>query len=129
MAGGLLQMIARARGAKVSVRTAGLAHHYGKPVAANAVIVMAEVGIDISKEYSKPITQKDVDWAEVIVPVQRDHGYHLIEDFPDSAAKIHFLDMDVADPYCRPLAEYRKQRDLLDSTLSTFIDSVGRSNP
>ncbi len=71
MAGGLLRMVAKSRGLAVDVRTAGLAHHPGKPVAENAVTVMAELGIDISNEYSKPVTPQDLDWADLVVAVQR----------------------------------------------------------
>jgi protein-tyrosine phosphatase len=124
MAGGLLRMIARSKGMVVTVRTAGLAHHNGKRVAEHAITVMAELGIDISGEYSKPVTAQDLDWADMILPVQRDHGDHLIEDFPDVVAKIHFLDSDVPDPYLGPLTEYREKRDLLYDLLFRLVESL-----
>lgn len=124
MAGGLLRTIAQSKGVSVFVRTAGLAYHHGKRVAENAVTVMAELGIDISDEYSKPVTVQEVKWADIVVPVQRDHADHIIEDFPDAAPKIRFLECDVPDPYLGPLAEYREKRDVLISLLSRFIESL-----
>lgn len=124
MAGGLLRTVAKSRGLTVDVRTAGLAYNPGKPVAANAVTVMAELGIDISNEYSKPVTLENLGWADFVVPVQRNHADHLIEDFPDAAPKIRFLAADVLDPYCGPVAEYREKRDILNNLLSRFVESL-----
>jgi protein-tyrosine phosphatase len=124
MAGGLLRMIARSKGMVVAVRTAGLAHHNGKRVAEHAITAMAELGIDISGEYSKPMTAQDLAWADIVLPVQRDHGYHLIEDFPNAAAKVHFLDSDVPDPYLGALTDYREKRDLLSVLLSRLVESL-----
>jgi protein-tyrosine phosphatase len=124
MAGGLLKKIAKSRGVTVDVRTAGLACHPGKAVAENALTVMAELGIDISHEYSKPVTPDDLDWADFVVPVQRDHADYLIEDFPDAAAKIRYLEADVPDPYCGPVTEYREKRDVLNNLLSRFVESL-----
>lgn len=124
MAGGLLRAIGQSKGVSVFVRTAGLAYHHGKRVAENAVTVMSELGIDISDEYSKPVTVQDLKWADIVLPVQRDHADHLIEDFPDAAPKIRFLEYDVPDPYLGPLTEYREKRDVLIGLLSRFIDSL-----
>ena len=128
MAGGLLRMVAKSRGLAVDVRTAGLAYHPGKPVAENAVTVMAELGIDISDEYSKPVTMQDLDWADLVVPVQRNHADHLIEDFPEAAKKIRFLETDVPDPYCGPVTEYREKRDVLNNLLSRFVESLASTS-
>ena len=124
MAGGLLREIAHSRGVNIDVRTAGLAHHHGKRVAENAVTVMAELGIDISEEYSKPVRAQDLNWADIVLPVQRDHAEHLIEDFPDAAPKIRFLENDVPDPYLGPVTEYREKRDVLAGLLSLFVESL-----
>ena len=124
MAGGLLKKIAQSRGLSVVVRTAGLAYHPGKRVAENAVKVMAEVEIDISDEYSKPVTAQEVKWADIILPVERRHGDHLLEDFPGAARKIRFLESDVPDPYLGPLSEYREKRDVLIALVSRLVESL-----
>jgi protein-tyrosine-phosphatase len=124
MAGGLLGMVAKSRGLAIDVRTAGLAYHPGKRVAENAVTVMAELGVDISDEYSKPVTAQDLDWADLVVPVQRCHADHLVEDFPEAAKKIHFLEADVQDPCSGPVTEYREKRDVLENLLSRFVESL-----
>jgi len=118
MAGGLVRKIAGQAGAKVEVRTAGLAHHANTRVAEKAVAVMREIGIDISDEYSKPVTTDALEWADIIIPIQRNHGAHLLEDDPALERKIRFLEYDVMDPYNGSFADYRERRDQLESLLS-----------
>jgi protein-tyrosine-phosphatase len=66
-------------------------------------MVMAEMGVDISQEYSEPVTADLLDWADFVVPVQRGHADYLVEDFPEITSKIRLLERDVRDPYCEPV--------------------------
>lgn len=124
MAAGLLTAIAKERGVNVEVRSAGLAHHPNTGVAVHAVRVMGELRIDISADYSKPVTPETVNWADIIVGVQRSHAAHLLEDYPSAEPKLRFLDKDVRDPYCDPIDEYRRVRDELRMLLSRLISSL-----
>lgn len=117
MAGGLASKIAAARSVDLEVRTAGIAHHPGRPVEPKAVSVLSELGVDISHEYSKPVTCEDIDWADVIVPVQQEHAAHLEDRYARAAGKIRRLARDVADPYGKCVATYRDCRDDLEDLL------------
>lgn len=123
MAAGLLRTLANEKGLDVEVRTAGLAHHPSAPVAKDAVAVMDELSIDISDEYSKPVTRDSLDWADFIVPVQRNHASHLLEDYPEAAPKVRLLEEDVPDPFCGPVVKYRNVRDQLKTLVLRFIES------
>ena len=118
MAGGLLKKIATQKGINVEVHTAGLAHCANTPATAKAIAVMQDIGIDISDEYSKPVTAEALEWADMIVPIQRNHGAHLLEDYPQLEPKIHFLDYDVHDPYNGSMSDYCERRDQLELLLS-----------
>src|SRR5262249_26769746 len=98
MAAGLLKTMAQAKGLATNVRSAGFAHHPGAGVAENAIKVMAEIGIDISNDYSKPLTPEHLKWAELVLAVQHNHADHLIEEFPHLASSIRCLESDVHDP-------------------------------
>jgi protein-tyrosine phosphatase len=124
MAAGLLTLIAESRGLAIDVRTAGL-QPTGHRVAENAISVMKEVGVDISNEYSKPVTPGLLAWADVIVCVNNGHADYLIEDYPDISPKIHRLESDIRDPYGEPAAEYREVRNELQVLLSRLFDSFG----
>ena len=124
MAAGLLKAIAESKELRIDVRSAGLAHHPGRGPAGRAIAVMSELGLDISDDYSKPLTSRDVIWADVILAVQRNHAAHLAEEFPQIASKIKCLGSDVPDPYNGSLTQYRETRDLLGVLLSKFIESM-----
>src|SRR5206468_1771191 len=113
MAGGLLRRIAGEQGLPLEVRTAGLAFHPNGRAAEKAVAVMQESGIDISDEYSKPVTPDALAWADLVVTVQHCHAAYLLEDDPEDAQKVCVLESEVPDPYNGSLADYRKAREQL----------------
>jgi len=129
MAAGLVTLIAKSRGLIVDVRTAGLSHHPCKRVAEKAVKVMEELGVDISGEYSKPVTTDLLVWADLVVTVQKDHLDFLVEEFPDVASKAQALESDVRDPYGGPESKYREKRDELYGLLSKLNDSLEPATP
>jgi protein arginine phosphatase len=119
MAGGLARKIAAAKGTSVEVRTAGVAAHNRRPVAQLAVEAMREVDVDISQDYSKPVTRDLVEWADLMVAVEKNLALELRHRHPDMASKVNFLDRDVPDPLRSDatLADYVKCRDLLEELL------------
>jgi protein-tyrosine-phosphatase len=74
---------------------------------------MAEMGIDISEEYSKGVTPDEVVWADVIVALEPEHADYLREDYPSAAMKIVLISERVRDPFNGPLSMYRARRDQL----------------
>lgn len=124
MAAGLLKKLAESRRLTLEVRTAGLAHHPGGRVAENATKVMAEIGVDISFEYSKPVTGEALSWADLVVALQGNHAAHLIEEFPNTASKVRVLEADVPDPYRQPVSVYRATRDSLQHFLEPLVDTL-----
>ena len=124
MAGGLLQKMGSDIAVPLEVRTAGLSHHPNKAVAKNAVIVMKEVHIDISNEFSKPVTSEAVEWVYTTIFLQHDHADYFREEFPMAESKIRILERDVADPFCGPIGKYREVREDLAQQLSPFVRSI-----
>jgi protein-tyrosine-phosphatase len=124
MAAGLLALIAKSKPVGIETRSAGLRPHPGGQVAQKAVTVMKELGIDISKDYSKPVTADLVAWADHVVAVQKSLADHIVEEFPDISSKVLHLQRDVRDPYCGSTDEYREVRDELRSLLLELIDSL-----
>jgi protein arginine phosphatase len=121
MAGGLLKKIASERGIDLEIHTAGLAHHPNQPVAEQAVAALQEFGINISDEYSKPVTADALTWADIIVAVQQSHKEYLLAKYPEVAGKVHCLACDVRDPYGGSISDYRAVRDKLEQLLSGFV--------
>jgi len=109
MAAGLLNH--RANG-KVSVRSAG-----SEPASSlNSAVVeaMAEVGIDISQEFPKPLTDEGVRAADVVVTMG------CGDACPIYPGKI-YRDWQLSDPAGRSLAEVREIRDDIDRRVQELI--------
>jgi len=61
-----------------------------------------------------------VEWADLVVAVEKNLALELRHRHPDMASKINHLDRDVPDPLRSDakLADYVKCRDLLEGQLS-----------
>src|SRR5262245_23177269 len=102
MAAGLLRTIGKEIGRDLLVRSAGLSHQPNRRVADSAIAVMEEIGIDISDDYSKPVTDELLRWADLVLTVQASHAADLREDYPWVGTKLRVLERDVRDPFGRP---------------------------
>jgi protein-tyrosine phosphatase len=121
MARGILRKLAQGRNIAIEIRTAGLAHHPNRPVAPKALAVMQESGIDISDDYSKPVSVDALEWADLILALNQNLKEDLLEGFPEVAGKLRCFDSDVRDPYRGSISTYREVRDTLQGLLSDFV--------
>jgi protein-tyrosine-phosphatase len=124
MAAGLLLRLARELGILVSIRTGGLSFHPNLPIAEQAIEVMREIGVNISHDYSKPVTDAELQWADIVVCLEQRHLEHLAEDYPWAVGKLHYLGHDVEDPYEGTLDVYRARRDELDSVFRAMAKTL-----
>ena len=87
-----------------------------RPGAKNAIEVMHELGIDISKNERTQLYEKDQLKYDLIV-VMTDSG--TIPDFLKQGENVEFWDVD--DPRYMDLDETRKVRDLIKSSIDKLI--------
>ena len=112
MAGGLLAAHAKGR---VDVRSAGSA-----PAASvNAAVVeaMAEVGVDISAQHPKPLTDELARAADVVITMG------CGDACPVYPAK-RYLDWDLPDPAGRDVEHVRPVRDEIDRRMRALLDEL-----
>lgn len=102
MAAGLLDYHAAGR---VVVRSAGSAP--SDEINPSAVAVMADLGIDISVEYPKPLTDDAVKASDVVITMGCGDECPF---YPGT----RYLDWDVTDPAGLPPDEVRPIRDEID---------------
>ena len=122
MAAGLLRQRLAQEGLadRYRVDSAGVWAVAGRPASENAVIVMAERGIDISDHRSRPITAYDVHEADLILVMGREHKQALEQTWPQYEWKIYRLSemvhkkKDIRDPYGGSLDEYCRCADILE---------------
>ncbi|MBI4496466.1 MAG: hypothetical protein HY689_00995 [Chloroflexi bacterium] len=113
MAGGILQRLVLEIGRNIEVKTAGFSP--GSSLAPHAVEVMQEIGIDISSDAPKRITEDLVEWADMIIPVCAGYGGELVDFFAEDRIeeKIRYLSRDIPDPFDGDRQCYRDCRDFL----------------
>ncbi|MBN1135677.1 MAG: low molecular weight protein arginine phosphatase [Anaerolineae bacterium] len=106
------------------VLSAGVWAADGKPASENAVVTMAERGINISDHRSRSLTSDEMAGADLILVMTHEHAHMIRQTWPQYAWKVHLLSemsgkrRDVEDPYGGRIEEYRACAD----TLSRYID-------
>ena len=94
---------------KYDVQSAGIATYGGDAVSENSVIVMNEIGINISGKLSLPLTYDMINSADYIVCLSKSHYNALLSIVPKE--KLMILGDGISDPYGLDIDEYRKARD------------------
>ena len=115
MAAALLHHYAQGR---VHVRSAG-----STPAAeVNPAVVeaLAEVGIDISKESPKPLTDEAVREADVVITMGCGNACPI---YPGK----RYLDWDLPDPAGKDVEEVRPIRDAIDHRIRTLVSDLVES--
>jgi arsenate reductase len=109
MAAALLDHHARGR---VSVRSAG--SEPADRINPAVVAAMAEIGIDVSKEFPKPLTDDVVRSADAVVTMGCGDACPV---YPGK----RYLEWDLPDPAGRPIEEVRPIRDEIDRRVRTLL--------
>jgi arsenate reductase (thioredoxin) len=104
----------RAEG-RVHVRSAGSAP--SDEIHFNARAAMEEIGLDISKEFPKPLTDEVVRAADVVITMG------CGDACPVYAGK-RYLDWDLTDPVNQPIEEVRSIRDEIDRRVQALLEEL-----
>jgi arsenate reductase (thioredoxin) len=103
---------------RVQVRSAGSA-----PAAAinpAVLIVMNEIGLDLSREFPKPLTDDTVQAADVVITMGCGDACPV---YPGK----RYLDWNLPDPAGRPVEEIRPIRDLIDQHVHVLLDDLAEA--
>jgi arsenate reductase len=112
MAAGLLHQ--RAAGL-VHVRSAG--SDPAEAINVNVVKAMAEVGVDLSQEFPKPLTDEVVRAADAVITMGCGDACPI---YPGK----HYEDWEVTDPAEKSLEEVREIRDEIDRRVTQLLNKV-----
>ena len=94
----------------VGVMSAGIAAAPGCPPTSEAVQVMREQGLDLSRHEAQPLTEQLVRHADRILAMTQSHLQSIVERWPEAAGRAHLLMPDrgdVADPIGQTVGAYR----------------------
>jgi protein-tyrosine-phosphatase len=112
MAAGLLDQLA---GGRVVVRSAG--SDPSETVNPNAIEAMAEVGIDIGKEFPKPLTDDGIRSADVVITMG------CGDECPFYPGK-RYEDWELEDPAGKDLATVRQIRDEIGARVRQLLPTL-----
>jgi protein-tyrosine-phosphatase len=112
MAAGLVKL--RSRG-QIHVRSAGSAP--ADEINPNVVLAMEELGVDMSEEFPKPLTDAVVRAADVVITMGCGDACPI---FPGK----RYEDWALDDPAGQDLETVRRIRDMLDQRVQTLISEL-----
>ena len=112
MAAALLDHHAKDR---VHVRSAGSAP--GDEIHSNVRRAMEEVGLDISKEFPKPLTDEVVRASDVVITMGCGDACPV---YPGK----RYLDWELDDPANKPVEQVRRIRDEIDRRVRTLLEEL-----
>ena len=122
------QILARSQNPKakeIAVTSASTGIYDGAPASRKTIEVMRRRGIDLSGFRAKHITPELVDWADLILAMDRRNKKAMINMLPEAAAKTFTLkeyagdydDPDVEDPVGQPIEQYEKCANEIEEAL------------
>ncbi|MSU68944.1 MAG: low molecular weight protein arginine phosphatase [Opitutaceae bacterium] len=112
--------------------SAGVAARAGDPVSENSVLALEIVGLDISKHTSRPLTQKMMDEASLILGMTESHRA-MIQLQAEPPPKNLFLfrefmpqsgDKEIGDPFGGPLKLYESTRDEMVEAIPSLVEFI-----
>jgi len=117
---------------KAVFSSAGTAAYDGMKAAENAILVLKEIGIDISRHRARLLTPEMVKGASLVVAMERRHGEEILRIAPGSGDKVILLgeldskrkSPDIEDPIGGDEAVYRRTRDEIAGLVSRLDDYI-----
>ena len=126
----LLQDYAERRGRSVAVKSASVLGLTGHPAHKNAIKVMREVDLDLTKHRSQPVTSELMTWADYVLVMEFKHATKLRERYPDSTEdQIMMMGsfggyVEIKDPLGWWKGPFKICREELMRCVEAFVDSL-----
>ena len=131
MAAAILKEKAKEKKINIEVDSAGIFAFTGDKASKEAIKVLKEKQIDISKHNSKLVTDELLEEADLVLTMTHSHKETLLLKHPLVAGKIYTLkeyaygvDNDVYDPYGRGIKAYREVEKELSEALERVLRKI-----
>ncbi len=112
----------------VLVVSAGVSAMPGGGAAQQAVEAMSERGLDLTGHSSRPLDERLVELADLILTMTNQHREAIITRWPAAAGRVHTLMRDggdVSDPIGAPPEVYLACADQIDQELAAWVEELG----
>jgi protein-tyrosine phosphatase len=113
----------------ISVSSAGLYAYPGSPPDPKIVDYLLQKGIRVERHEARQITEEDVDWADHILVMERDHAKILEKKWPGAKDKVELFgkfasgglgEDEIIDPFGKSPYHYR----LAQAQITLAIESL-----
>ncbi|MBW1798085.1 MAG: low molecular weight protein arginine phosphatase [Deltaproteobacteria bacterium] len=117
----------------ISVASAGLYAYPGNPPDRKMLDYLSKMGIPVKKHEAKQITRQDVDWADLILVMEKEHKTMLKELWPGIGGKVKRLGRfisedqktdDIIDPFGRTPYHYRLAQSQITLAIKNLVKSI-----
>ncbi len=120
------------RDLNINVKSAGIYAMEGSPATRQAIDVMKNRNIDLTKHKSKLITNNMINSADLILTMTSSHKDALLKIKPDIYNKVFTLkeyanvnsNIDIMDPYGMPVAEYEKTAKEIKEAIVKTLEKI-----
>ncbi len=115
---------------QVDVRSAGVRARTGDEACEGAATVLASRDIPLGEHLSRPMTDKLLQQADIVLVMEEEHRRSLFYLNPKYLGKVFLLtemaggNDDVADPYGGPLEGYVRTADQLDDLIAAGLPKI-----
>jgi protein-tyrosine-phosphatase len=102
----------------------------GRPATDKAVMVMAELGIDIRSHRSRLLTDRIVENAALILTMTHSHAEAIRAEFPEHKQRVHLLSemvgygYDIEDPVGGSMLDYEETAQEIEALIETGYDRM-----
>lgn len=137
LAEGLFRRMVKGRNDFV-VASAGVSAAAGYPASSNSITALGQIGIDLTRFRSQPLTEVLVEKATYIFAMTRGHLDVILTFFPEAAEKTFLLTeflsgpekgSDIPDPIGQGLDVYIKCRERIKSALPSVLNFINQNKP
>ncbi len=113
----------------ISVSSAGIWAYPGNPPDPKIVEYLLQKGMRVERHEARQISEEDVDWADHILVMEKDHAEVLMESWPEAKGKVELLSQfatgdlaedEIVDPFGRSSYYYR----LAEAQITLAIESL-----
>ena len=137
MAEALFRRMVKGRG-DLEVASAGISAAARYPASANSITALRQLGIDLGRFHSQPLTEALVQKADYIFAMTHGHLEVILTFFPEAAEKTFLLTefqagpekgRDIPDPIGQGLESYINCRDRIKNALPSLLNFINQNKP
>jgi len=115
----------------MEIRSAGIMAGSDMPASPEAVKVMAENGLDLSRHQSRRLNEELLQWADLVLTMTNSHRQYIIDQYDIQSDKVHTLaqfsgeaHVDVVDPFGSGIQTYRQSARQLQQLIQQLVKKI-----